>query len=140
MDLELAIQNLVLTQLRPEIGKLTLDETISARAKINSVLLGDLDAATEPWGIKITRVEVRDIITFPGSKAAALTLRIRPNNQFPRRSAAVSDKRCQKMFVFDAGAVCLVHRLLVFGVDAIGCRFVVGSWSEVATDALHSIS
>ena len=78
VDLELAIQNLVLTQLRPEIGKLTLDETISAREKINSVLLGDLDAATEPWGIKITRVEVRDIITFPGSKAAALTLRIRP--------------------------------------------------------------
>ena len=78
VDLELAIQNLVLTQLRPEIGKLTLDETISAREKINSVLLGELDGATEPWGIKITRVEVRDIITFPGSKAAALTLRIRP--------------------------------------------------------------
>ena len=62
VDLELAIQNLVLTQLRSEIGKLTLDETFSAREKINSVLLGDLDVATEPWGIKITRVEVRDII------------------------------------------------------------------------------
>lgn len=62
MNLELAIQNLVLTQLRSEIGKLTLDDTFSAREQINSVLLRDLDIATEPWGIKITRVEVRDII------------------------------------------------------------------------------
>lgn len=62
MNLEVAIQNLVLTQLRAEIGKLTLDSTFSAREQINSVLLKDLDVATEPWGIKITRVEVRDII------------------------------------------------------------------------------
>lgn len=62
VDLELAIQNLVLTQLRSEIGKLTLDMTFSAREKINSVLLEDLDVATDPWGVKISRVEVRDII------------------------------------------------------------------------------
>merc|ERR1740136_554489 len=62
VDLELAIQNLVLTQLRSEIGKLTLDMTFSAREQINSVLLKDLDVATDPWGVKITRVEVRDII------------------------------------------------------------------------------
>jgi regulator of protease activity HflC (stomatin/prohibitin superfamily) len=61
-DLRMAIQNLVLTQLRSEIGKLTLDATFSAREQINSVLLKDLDVATEPWGVKITRVEVRDII------------------------------------------------------------------------------
>jgi regulator of protease activity HflC (stomatin/prohibitin superfamily) len=62
MDLKMAIQNLVLTQLRTEIGKLTLDMTFSAREQINSVLLTDLDVATDPWGVKITRVEVRDII------------------------------------------------------------------------------
>ena len=61
-DLSLAIQNLVLTQLRAEIGKLTLDSTFSAREQINAVLLKDLDLATDPWGVKITRVEVRDII------------------------------------------------------------------------------
>jgi len=61
-DLDLAIQNLVLTQLRSEIGKLTLDETFSAREQINSVLLRSLDVETQPWGIKIIRVEVRDII------------------------------------------------------------------------------
>ena len=61
-NLSLAIQNLVLTQLRAEIGKLTLDMTFSAREKINQVLLDELDVATEPWGVKITRVEVRDIV------------------------------------------------------------------------------
>lgn len=61
-DLRMAIQNLVLTQLRSEIGKLSLDDTFSAREQINSVLLKDLDIATKPWGVKITRVEVRDII------------------------------------------------------------------------------
>jgi regulator of protease activity HflC (stomatin/prohibitin superfamily) len=62
IDLQMAIQNLVLTQLRSEIGKLTLDATFSAREQINSVLLEELDVATEPWGVKITRIEVRDII------------------------------------------------------------------------------
>ena len=47
---------------RSEIGKLSLDETFSARQKINAILLEDLDRATDPWGVKVTRVEVRDII------------------------------------------------------------------------------
>jgi len=61
-DLPLAIQNLVLTQLRSEIGKITLDMTFSTREQINSILLKDLDIATDPWGVKINRVEVRDIV------------------------------------------------------------------------------
>lgn len=61
-DLLAAIQNLILTQLRSEIGKLTLDETFSARQKMNAILLAELDAATDVWGVKVTRVEVRDII------------------------------------------------------------------------------
>lgn len=61
-DLKEAIQNLVLTQLRSEIGKLTLDETFSARQQMNAVLLRDLDEATDVWGVKVTRVEVRDIV------------------------------------------------------------------------------
>lgn len=64
-DLVPAIQNLVLTQLRSEIGKLTLDETFSARQQMNAILLQDLDAATDDWGVKVTRVEVRDIIPSP---------------------------------------------------------------------------
>lgn len=64
-DLVAAIQNLILTQLRSEIGKLSLDETFSARQQMNAILLQDLDAATAAWGVKVTRVEVRDIIPSP---------------------------------------------------------------------------
>lgn len=61
-DALLAIQNLILTQLRAEIGNLTLDETFSARSKVNQALLIEANEATAPWGVQITRVEVRDII------------------------------------------------------------------------------
>ena len=54
--------NLVLTQIRAEMGKLELDETFTARSEINEVLLRELDEATDPWGVKVTRVELRDLI------------------------------------------------------------------------------
>ena len=57
-----AIQNLVLTQLRSEVGRLTLDETFSARATLNVKILEALDSATAAWGVQVTRVEVRDIL------------------------------------------------------------------------------
>lgn len=68
-DLQAAIMNLVLTQLREEMGKLTLDETFSSRDKMNKNLLEDANAATQPWGVIITRVEVRDIIPSPEVRA-----------------------------------------------------------------------
>ena len=60
-DLKAAMVNLVLTQIRAEMGKLELDETFTARAEINELLLRELDISTDPWGVKITRVELRDI-------------------------------------------------------------------------------
>ncbi|MBF2058529.1 MAG: SPFH/Band 7/PHB domain protein [Cyanobacterium sp. T60_A2020_053] len=60
-NLQLAMENLVLTQIRSEIGKLELDETFVARAEINNVLLRELDVATDPWGVKVLRVELKDI-------------------------------------------------------------------------------
>jgi regulator of protease activity HflC (stomatin/prohibitin superfamily) len=61
-NLQTAMTNLVLTQIRSEMGKLELDETFTARERVNEVLLQDLDIATDPWGVKVTRVELRDII------------------------------------------------------------------------------
>jgi regulator of protease activity HflC (stomatin/prohibitin superfamily) len=57
-----SMTNLVRTQIRNEIGSLELDQTFTARAQVNEVLLRDLDEATDPWGVKITRVELRDIL------------------------------------------------------------------------------
>ena len=60
-NLQAAMVNLVLTQIRSEMGKLELDETFTARAEINELLLRELDISTDPWGVKVTRVELRDI-------------------------------------------------------------------------------
>jgi regulator of protease activity HflC (stomatin/prohibitin superfamily) len=61
-NLQSAMVNLVLTQIRAEMGRLELDETFTARSQINEILLRDLDIATDPWGVKVTRIELRDIV------------------------------------------------------------------------------
>jgi len=61
-NLKAAMVNLVLTQIRSEMGKLELNQTFTARAEVNEMLLRELDIATSPWGVKVTRVELRDIV------------------------------------------------------------------------------
>jgi regulator of protease activity HflC (stomatin/prohibitin superfamily) len=57
-----AIENLTATTLRNIIGELELDETLTSRDTINSRMRSILDEATDPWGIKVNRVEVKNII------------------------------------------------------------------------------
>lgn len=60
-DVETAIQELVITTLRSEIGKMEFERTFSSRDELNKALLEQLDDATDPWGVKVTRVEVQSI-------------------------------------------------------------------------------
>jgi len=88
-DLKSAMVNLVLTQIRAEMGQLELDETFTARAQINEILLRELDIATDPWGVKVTRVELRDIVP---SKAVQESMELQMSAERRRRAAILTSE------------------------------------------------
>jgi regulator of protease activity HflC (stomatin/prohibitin superfamily) len=74
-NLSAAITNMAMTNIRTAIGALDLDETLSKRDEINDRLLHVLDAATQPWGTKITRVELKDI-SPPENVVASMAMQL----------------------------------------------------------------
>jgi regulator of protease activity HflC (stomatin/prohibitin superfamily) len=88
-NLQSAMVNMVLTQIRSEMGQLELDETLTARSQVNEILLRDLDVATDPWGIKVTRVELRDIIP---SKAVQESMELQMSAERRKRAAILTSE------------------------------------------------
>jgi regulator of protease activity HflC (stomatin/prohibitin superfamily) len=66
VDYNTAIGKLCVTMLRSVIGSMELQQTLSSREEINAKLRGVLDAATGKWGIRVTRVEIKDVYPEPG--------------------------------------------------------------------------
>jgi len=85
-NLQQALTALTMTNIRAVIGELDLDQTLSSRERINSSLLTILDGATEPWGVKVSRVELRKVEP-PETLVRAMNLQMTAERE--RRAAVV---------------------------------------------------
>jgi regulator of protease activity HflC (stomatin/prohibitin superfamily) len=88
-NLQAAIINLALAQIRAEMGKLELDETFTAREQINETLLRELDLATDPWGVKVTRVELKEIVP---AKAVMESMELQMSAERKKRAAVLTSE------------------------------------------------
>jgi regulator of protease activity HflC (stomatin/prohibitin superfamily) len=79
-DYHFAISQLAQTTLRSEIGKIDLDKTFEERTNINTAVVTELDKASEPWGVKVLRYEIRNI-TPPGDILAAMEKQMRAERE-----------------------------------------------------------
>jgi len=79
-DYEFAISQLAQTTLRSEMGKIDLDRTFEERAHINVAIVNELDKASEPWGIKVLRYEIKNI-TPPKDVLAAMEKQMRAERE-----------------------------------------------------------
>ncbi len=95
----MAIENLTATTLRNIIGDLELDQTLTSRETINTKMRAALDIATDPWGIKVNRVELKNIIP-PAEIQNAMEKQMKPERE--RREAVTRGEGEQKATIREA--------------------------------------
>jgi regulator of protease activity HflC (stomatin/prohibitin superfamily) len=108
-DYLFAISQLAQTTLRSEIGKIELDRTFEERMHINAQIVDELDKATEPWGIKVLRYEIKNI-TPPADVLAAMEKQMRAEREKRaviltsegQRDAAINNAEGEKQQVIKA--------------------------------------
>jgi regulator of protease activity HflC (stomatin/prohibitin superfamily) len=79
-DYVFAISQLAQTTLRSEVGKIALDKTFEERSTINASVVSELDKATEPWGVKVLRYEIKNI-NPPGDVLSAMEKQMRAERE-----------------------------------------------------------
>ncbi len=108
-DYGFAITQLAQTALRSEMGKIDLDKTFEERTNINTAVVTELDKATEPWGVKVLRYEIRNI-TPPSDILAAMEKQMRAEREKRaviltsegQRDAAINNAEGEKQQVIKA--------------------------------------
>ncbi|WP_159350296.1 SPFH domain-containing protein [Roseomonas harenae] len=98
-DLQGALTAISMTNIRSVIGEMDLDQTLSSRERINSTLLMTLDGATDPWGVKVNRVEIRKIEP-PENLIRAMNLQMTAERE--RRATVVRAEGAKAALVLEA--------------------------------------
>lgn len=101
-NLQLALQNLSMTNIRSVIGAMDLDDVLSNRDAINSKLLGIIDEAATPWGVKVTRVEIKDL-SPPDDIVKAMASQMKAERE--RRSEILSAEGMKRAAILKAEGV-----------------------------------
>ena len=101
-NLAQALSTLAMTNIRAVVGEMELDAALSSRERINTQLLGILDGATEPWGVKVSRVEIRRIEP-PENLIRAMNLQMTAERE-RRASVAKADGERQAAIMRAEGA------------------------------------
>ncbi|MBP0493397.1 SPFH domain-containing protein [Pararoseomonas indoligenes] len=98
-NLQAALTAISMTNIRAVIGEMDLDQTLSSRERINSALLTILDGATDPWGVKVARVEIRKIEP-PENLIRAMNLQMTAERE--RRATLLKAEGAKSALVLEA--------------------------------------
>jgi regulator of protease activity HflC (stomatin/prohibitin superfamily) len=139
-DLQQALTSLAMTNIRSVVGELDLDATLSGRDRINTTLLAVLDGATEPWGVKVSRVEIRKIEP-PENLIRAMNLQMTAERE---RRAAVARAEGEKQALVlqaegrrDAAMRDAEARVSLAEAEANATRMVAEAAAGAGADALR---
>ena len=127
----LAIENLTATTLRNIIGDMELDETLTSREVINTKMRANLDQATDPWGIKVGRVELKNIIP-PDQIVDAMEKQMKAERE--RREAILIAEGEKKSSILRAEAIRKTQQ-----ANADGIRMIKEAGADQAVLALKSL-
>jgi regulator of protease activity HflC (stomatin/prohibitin superfamily) len=145
-DYIFAITQLAQTTLRSEVGKIDLDRTFEERTTINVAVVGELDKASEPWGVKVLRYEIKNIQP-PSDVLAAMEKQMRAErekravvlNSEGQRDAAINTAEGEKQQVIKASEAVRQQRINEAEGQAAAIRAVASATAQGIREVAESI-